>query len=218
MAGEALMACRECDTLQRVPVVAPGRKVLCRECGSFLYRHPKGGIDRPLALMLGGLLLYLLANAFPLVTLDIGGISREASLAGTGWALYQHDMKLLGMLVLATTVVVPVSIFGGTLYVLTGLRWRKPLPGIRSVLLLLSHMHPWEMADVFIISVLVALVKMSGMAEVIVGGGLYALMGAIFLGIAARAGMDIFVLWNMLEGIREQRHAPQDGFGAGETA
>ena len=212
------MACRECDTLQRVPLVTPGSKVLCRECGSFLYRHPKGGIDRPLALMLGGLLLYLLANAFPLVTLDIGGISRETSLAGTGWALYQHDMKLLGILVLATTVVVPGIIFGGTLYVLTGLRWRKPLPGIRATLLLLSHMHPWEMADVFIISVLVALVKMSGMAEVIVGGGLYALLGAIVLGIAARVGMDIFLLWNMLESISGRRRALEGGAAAGEAA
>ncbi len=212
------MACGECDTLQRVPLVVPGCKVLCRECGSFLYRHPKGGIDRPLALMLGALLLYLLANAFPLVTLDIGGISRETSLAGTGWALYQHDMKLLGILVLATTVVVPGIIFCGTLYVLTGLRWRKRLPGIRSTLLLLSHMHPWEMADVFIISVLVALVKMSGMAEVIVGGGLYALLGATILGIAARAGMDIFLLWNMLEGIPGQHQVLEGGPGAGEAA
>ncbi len=212
------MACRECDTLQRIPLVAPGNKVLCRECGSFLYRHPKGGIDRPLALMLGGLLLYLLANAFPLITLDIGGISRDTTLASTGWALYQHDMKLLGILVLATTVVAPGIIFGGTLYVLTGLRWRKPLPGIRSTLLLLSHIHPWEMADVFIISVLVALVKMSGMAEVIVGGGLYALLGAIVLGIAARAGMDIFLLWHMLEGLPAQRHALERGSDAGEAA
>lgn len=212
------MACRECDTLQRVPLVAPGCKALCRECGGFLYRHPKGGIDQPLALMLGALLLYVLANAFPLVTLDIGGISRETSLAGTGWALYRHDMKLLGILVLATTVVVPGIIFCGTLYVLAGLRWRKRLPGMRGTLLLLSHMRPWEMADVFIISVLVALVKMSGMAEVIVDGGLYALLGAIVLGIAARAGMDIFLLWNMLEGIPEQRQVPENRSGAGEAA
>ncbi len=193
------MACRECDALQYVPWVEAGHKLLCRECGSFLYRHPRGGIERPLALMLGALLLYLVANLFPLVTLNIGGASRETSLLGTGWALYQHDMKLLGMLVLATTVAVPGAIFGGTLYVLMGLYWKKCLPGMREVLWLLSHMHPWEMADVFIISVLVALVKMSGMAEVIVDGGLYALLGAIVLGIGARAGMDIYLLWNMLE-------------------
>ena len=208
-----LMACQECDALQYVLRVEAGRKLLCRECGSFLYRHPRGGIDRPLALMLGALLLYLVANLFSLVTLNIGGASRETSLVGTGWALYQHDMKLLGMLVLATTVAVPGAIFGGTLYVLSGLHWKKRLPGMRGVLSLLSHMHPWEMADVFVISVLVALVKMSGMAEVIVDGGLYALLGAIVLGIGARAGMDIYLLWNMLERLPGNFHiadAPPD--------
>ncbi len=168
--------------------------------------------------MLGALLLYLLANAFPLVTLDIGGASRETSLMGTGWALYQHDMRLLGILVLATTVVVPGAIFGGTLYVLAGLRWRKNLPGMRGILLLLSHMHPWEMADVFIISVLVALVKMSGMAEVMINEGMYALLGAIVLGIAARVGMDIFLLWNMLEGIAPETSPEEAPAHAGRMA
>ena len=206
MEEQQLMACRECDALQYVPYVDPGSKVLCRECGSFLYRHPRGGIERPLALMFAALLFYLLANLFPLVTLNIGGVSRDTSLAGTGWALYQHDMKLLGALVLATTVAVPGTLIGGTLYVLTGLYWRMRLPGMRNVLTLLSHMHPWEMADVFVISVLVALVKMSGMAEVIVDAGLYALLAAIVLGIAARAGMDIYLMWNLLE--RMQGNTP----------
>ncbi|BAO44843.1 paraquat-inducible protein A [Thiolapillus brandeum] len=215
MEEKRLMACRECDALQYVPRIEPGRRVLCRECGSFLYRQPRGGIERPLALMLGALLLYLLANLFPLVTLNIGGSIRETSLTGSGWALYQHDMKLLGMLVLATTVAVPGAIIGGTLYVLTGLYWNIRLPGLRGTLSLLSHMHPWEMADVFVISVLVALVKMSGMAEVIVDGGLYALLGAIVLGIAARAGMDIYLLWNMLERIPVNRDTATGHMQAG---
>jgi paraquat-inducible protein A len=171
-----------------------------------------------MALMFAALLFYLLANLFPLVTLNIGGISRDTSLAGTGWALYQHDMKLLGTLVLATTVAVPGTLIGGTLYVLTGLYWGKRLPGMRGVLLLLSHMHPWEMADVFVISVLVALVKMSGMAEVIVDAGLYALLAAIVLGIAARAGMDIFLMWKLLENLQVSSPLSVQGDEAGEQA
>ncbi len=217
MNEQKLMACQECDALQRIPHVDPGRKALCRECGSLLYRNPRGGMERPLALMSGAFLFYLLANLFPLVTLDIGGASRDTSLAGTGWALYQHDMKLLGILVLATTVMVPGTLIGGTLYVLTGLYWKKQLPGMRNVLLLLSHMHPWEMADVFVISVLVALVKMSGMAEVIVDVGLYALLAAIVLGIAARGGMDMFLMWELLERMQGKPRIADSAIDAGEA-
>ncbi|WP_456417119.1 paraquat-inducible protein A [Thiolapillus sp.] len=201
MDEEVLMACRECDALQRVPWVPAGKKARCRECGTTLYHHPRGGLDRPIALLLGALVLYVLANSFPLVTLDIGGATRETSLIGTAWALYNHDMRLLGILVFLTSLAVPGAILFGTLYVLTGLRLQRNLPGLRQMLALLSHIHPWEMADVFVISILVALVKMSGMAEVILDAGLYALIGYILLAIAASASIDIFVLWRRMERI-----------------
>jgi paraquat-inducible protein A len=199
MKKELLMACRECDALQRTPWIAIGKKARCRGCGAVLYHHPRGGLDRPIALLLGALILYVLANSFPLVTLEIGGAVHETSLMGTAWALYNHDMKLLGMLVFLTSLAIPGMILCSTLYVLIGLRTKQNLPGLRNLLVLLSHIHPWEMADVFVISVLVAMVKMSGMAEVIIDAGLYALIGYILLGVAASGSVDIFILWHQLE-------------------
>lgn len=198
MKNELLMACRECDALQRTPWVTFGKKVRCRGCGAVLYHHPRGGLDRPIALLFGALILYVLANSFPLITLDIGGAVQETSLIGTAWALYNHDMKLLGILVFLTSMAVPGMMLCSTLYVLIGLRSQRNLPGLRHLLVLLSHIHPWEMADVFVISVLVAMVKMSGMAEVIIDAGLYALIGYILLAVAASGGIDIFVLWHRL--------------------
>lgn len=199
MDKELLMACPECDALQKVPWVSAGKKVRCRGCDATLYHRPRGGLDRPIALLLGALVLYVLANSFPLVTLDVGGATQETSLIGTAWALYNHDMRLLGGLVFFTSLAIPGMILVSTLYVLIGLRLPRKLLGLRQLLVLLSHMHPWEMADVFVISILVSMVKMSGMAEVIVDAGLYALIGYILLGIAASASVDIFVLWRRLD-------------------
>ena len=205
MSDRVLMACRECDALQWAPWVIRGQKVRCRGCGTVLYHHPKGGLDRPIALLLGALFLYVLANSFTLITLDISGAVQETSLLGTSWALYQHDMKLLGLLVFFTSLAIPGAILLSTLYVLIGLRWQRHLPGLRQMLVLLSHIHPWEMADVFVVSILVAMVKMSGMADVIIDAGLYALIGYILLSVAAGASMDVFVLWQRLEKMQGQR-------------
>lgn len=193
------MACLECDTLQRVAWVAEGKSARCWNCGALLFHRPKGGLDRPIALMLGALVLYLVANLFPLVTLDINGLTQDTALIGTAWALYQHEMKLLAVVVFFTSVAAPGLIMASTLYVLLSLRFHLSLPGRRSILVFLSHLHPWEMADVFIISILVALVKLSGQAEVILDSGLYALVVSILLAIGARACIDFFVLWEMLD-------------------
>jgi paraquat-inducible protein A len=199
-----LMACTECDALQTVPWVAGGEKVKCERCGSTLYHRPKGGLDRPVALLLGALVLYIIANSFPLVTLSVGGATQETSLIGTAWALYNHDMKLVGILVFLTSLAIPGMILFCNLYVLLGIRAQRQFPGLRQALVLLGHIHHWEMADVFVISVLVALVKMAGMAEVIIDAGLYALIGYILLGILASLSIDMFVLWQRLEHIQHQ--------------
>ncbi len=199
-----LMACAECDALQTVPWVAAGKKVRCERCGSTLYHQPKGGLNRPIALLLGALVLYIIANSFPLVTLSVGGATQETSLIGTAWALYNHDMKLVGILVFLTSLAIPGMILFSNLYVLIGIRLQRNFPGLRQFLVLLSHIHHWEMADVFVISVLVALVKMSGMAEVIIDAGLYALIGYILLGIFASISIDVFVLWQRLDRMHSQ--------------
>ncbi len=204
MSKNLLLACHECDALQQAPLVARGCKVHCVNCGSLLYHHPRGGVDRPLALFIGAWMFYLLANSFPLVTLDISGASRTTTLLGTAWALYQHDMKLLGGLVFFTSTAAPGLILSSILYVLSALKFQLALPGVRQVLVFISRIHPWEMADVFVLSVLVALVKLSGSAEVIMNMGIFALMSMIVLVVAGSGNLDILLLWEKLSDLFER--------------
>ena len=68
-----LIACHECDTLHRIPALAPGRSAHCSCCGALLVHNPKGGLERPIALNIAALILLVLANAFPVLTLQISG-------------------------------------------------------------------------------------------------------------------------------------------------
>ena len=200
-----LIACHECDALQRIPDLPEGASARCVDCGAFLYRNPAGDLDRPLALLLAAFVFYLLGNSFPLLTLDINGLVRETTLAGAAFALYQADMLILAALLLTTTVLLPGMIMLGSMYVLSALHFRLVLPGRRSVLTALSYMRSWEMVDVFVLGVLVALVKLTADAETLVGTGLYSLIVSIGLAVAARSNMDFIDLWRNLGRQMEQR-------------
>ena len=194
-----MLACHRCDALQRVPVPKPGQSAFCDCCGARLFRYPRGGLERPLALTVAATVLFVVANLFPLVSLDIGGLNQDATLLGTAVALYQHGEKMVGVLVFLVSIGVPASIMFSTFYVLVAVRHRLRLPGTRRLLVFLSHLHPWEMGDVFLVSILVALVKLAGVAQIIIDAGLYALAGAVLLAIAAQSRIDTWLLWEALD-------------------
>lgn len=188
-------------------MVAPpsGGRLLCRCCGATLLRRPRHGLERALAFMSAALILFATANFFPLVTLRVGGLVEETTLLGASWALWHHGMESVGALVFLVTFAVPLGLMLGVIHVVGGALRGRPLPGTRRVLAVLSHLHPWEMGDVFLVSVLVALVKLTGVAEVIVDAGLYLFAGAVVAAVAARVNFDPRLLWAWLMPLEHTR-------------
>lgn len=193
-----LVACHECDTLQRVGTLPPGGVARCRCCQARLFAHPRGGLDAPLALTISSAILFLVANAYPLLTLHIKGLSQQTTLSGAAMALYRADMAPLAAVVWITTVLAPALIIVSTLYVLSSLRFSLGLPQARQVLVWISRLQPWGMLDVFMLGVLVALVKLAGMADVVLGTGLYAYVALIFFFAAASSRLEPHLLWEAL--------------------
>ncbi len=119
-----LTACHECDTLQNIPELPVGRKASCYVCGGLLARNPVGGIEVPLALNVTVLILLLIVNSFPFLTLSIEGRDQAISLVGASWMLYQNGMALLAALIFFSIVVAPFFETLLSLYVLAGLRFQ----------------------------------------------------------------------------------------------
>jgi paraquat-inducible protein A len=202
-----LIACHECDTLHRIPPLEPGGAARCRRCRALLVRNPKGGLDRPIALNVAALILLLLANAFPFLTLNIQGREQSTTVIGASQALYEAGMAELAVVVVITTAIGPALLIACSLYVLMGVRLRMRLPMLRSTLSWISHVRPWGMLDVFMLGVLVSFVKLAGMAEMIIGPALYAFAGLILVAAAATAAFEPHILWRQFGMMQEKPHA-----------
>jgi paraquat-inducible protein A len=202
-----LVACHECDTLQRIPALPPGRSAHCSCCGAELLHNPKGGLERPIALNVAALILLVVANAFPFLTLQISGREQTTTIIGASRALYEAGMGPLAVVVIITTVIGPTLVITSSLYVLLGVRLGVALPMLRSTLSWISHLQPWGMLDVFMLGVLVSFVKLAGMADMVMGPALYAFTALIVISAAAMSALEPHLLWQRLGLPKGQPHA-----------
>jgi paraquat-inducible protein A len=180
-----MIVCHACDLVHRLDAIAVSARVRCVRCRAELYRTHGGNIDTPIALALSALGLFILANAYPLVALKVNGATRTATLSGAALGWYQQGYGAIAILVMFTTVLVPLTQILAFLYVLVPLRGRRRTPPGHDVLLrALTALRPWAMAEVFMLGALVALTKLSATADVLPHFALVA-YGLLMLTLAA---------------------------------
>ena len=152
---EPLVACHECDLLQREVPVPRGGIVRCVRCNAVLYRSHPDSFERTLALTAGGIVLFAIANSFPLIGLKIQGQLIETTLFQTVQTLWNEDMKSVGMLVFATTMLMPGLQLAALTYLLLPLRVGRAPAHFAIVYRVMQSVRPWGMVEVFMLGVLV---------------------------------------------------------------
>jgi paraquat-inducible protein A len=180
----SLIVCHACDLVHRRDAILDRARVRCVRCRAELYRTNSASIDTAIALAVSAAVLLLLSNAYPLVALQLNGSVRATTLVGAAIGLYNQGYAPVAALVLLTTLLVPLFQISGLLYVLVPLRGGRRAPGQNELFRALTHLRPWAMSEVFMLGALVALVKLSALAEVIPGVSLFA-YGALMLALSA---------------------------------
>jgi paraquat-inducible protein A len=183
--------------------MAPATKgTRCARCRAPLQRPENGNIDTSIALAICALVLFFLSNAYPLVTIQVNGATRDTTLLGAALALYSQDHAGLAALVLITTVVGPLLQIACLLYLLIPLRRARQAPGQNTIFRLLAQVRPWTFVEVFMLGVLVALVRLSAYANVVPGVALWS-CGLLMLTLAALTSRTTpGQFWRWVEGSR----------------
>lgn len=192
------MACPECDLLQSIPPLAVGESVSCLRCGLVLYKHHKNSINRSLAFAITGLMLYFIANMFPLLSLKALGLTQDSTLLSTSIALFQSDRPFLSIIVLLTTIVFPATTLIGTIYILLQVKTDSINAHTAPLFRFLRSTDAWGMLEIFMLAMLVAIVKLGDVADVIFGVSLYAFVLLIATLSLLSISLDPHDVWNKL--------------------
>lgn len=193
-----LIACPNCDTLHERLDPGPRGLAACRCCGSTLYRRGRLSLTQWVALAWTALIVFALAQGFPIARVSVQGM--DVTVTWWGAMRLCWDRGYYGVSVMA-------GLFGFwfpllqiclTLWVLQAIAGRRLPPDLGWTLRLLGRLTPWSMASVLVLSILVSIVKLAGMAHLQVQPGIFGFFVLVFF-LAGLARWNVRNLWRHAE-------------------
>ena len=194
-----LIACHECDLLHRIPVQQGSGVARCRRCNALLHRNVRNSLDRTLALTFAGVILFVVANTFPLLAFKLQGQETQTTLISGVQDLYDQGMWEIAILVLLTTIIVPLIQLLIHIYVLLPLKFNRTPWKMAAIFRISSGLGAWSMMEVFLIGIIVSVVKLVGMAQIIPGLALWSFALLIVILAAASVNLDPQIVWKRVE-------------------
>lgn len=198
-----LVACGECDALQREVRLPRHGLATCVRCGAELYRDSPRSLDNTLAFAAAAAVVFLIAANHPLMGLDARGIRTSATLFQTASMLAETGMPSVAIVVFLSVIALPLAQVGAMLYMLVPLRLGFVPPRIHLAYRLVNWVQPWAMVEVFLLGALVSLVRLTQVADVDPDIGIYAVGAYVMLLASAVASFEPRELWKRVEALGE---------------
>jgi paraquat-inducible protein A len=192
-----MAVCRDCDALIRVSETKPA-ECRCPRCGCIVGRAASGRLDSALAMYIAAGVCFLMANVFPILTIEAAGNQVNVTLTGAAFALRNQELGVMSLVVLATTVAVPAIELMSAIALLLLVKVRRSTQYIGLFFRVRQSLRPWSMLEIFVLGALVAFVKLGSIANVIAGAGIWSLGAFMVSSAAASHALDQSALWSKL--------------------
>lgn len=191
-------SCHMCGLAQQLADLQPGAVAQCARCDSTLRAASAGGPEVTAALTLAALVLYVPANIYPILSMNLYGAYTENTVWDGVVSLMQYNEYFVAAVVFLASIVIPLLKLMGLFFLVASVRWGRGrrLRHRMQIYRFIDVIGPWAMLDVFLVAILVALIKMGDLGRVIPGPGLVAFTSVVILTILASQSFDPKWIWN----------------------
>ncbi len=191
------VACHDCELLCRLPA-AGAHGARCPRCGAELHSRKLRSLERTWAYLIAAMICYLPANLLPIMKVtSLGNAQADTIMSGVVYLL-THGMWPLAVVVFTASICVPVLklviLVSLQISVHRGSHWR---PVDRTRLYRLTEaIGRWSMVDVFVVTILVALVRLGNLATVEAQTGAVFFGAVVVLTMLAAESFDPRLIWD----------------------
>jgi paraquat-inducible protein A len=189
-----LVVCDECDAVHERIELASGTVARCRRCNALLGRGRMLHMQALLAFSIGALVLMVVANSAPIVTLDLRGVVSQATLPDSIQYTWESGQPLVALLTAATVQVFPLVFTLLRIYLLVSLMQGLVPRGFAPAMRALDFVTRWSMVEVFMMGTVVAVVRGATLTSATPGIGLFA-YGALALLLTAITAAGTHSMW-----------------------
>jgi paraquat-inducible protein A len=175
----------------------------CLRCGSALHPRKPDSLTRTWALIVASAILYIPANVYPVLTVIQAGAGQPSTILDGVADLIASRMYPLAILVFFASVLVPVFKLLGlavmmmaVMLVTTELGAGRLLRERTRLYWVVAWIGRWSMVDIFMESLLGALVQFGTIVSIAPGAGAVAFCGVVILTILAAETFDPRIMWD----------------------
>jgi paraquat-inducible protein A len=186
------IACTVCDLLVPQPLSH------CPRCEARLHARKPDSYRRTLTFVIAGYLLYIPANTLPVLTIiRFGKEDPNTILSGVMELLHNH-LWPLAVIVFSASIVLPLLKLCSLTWMLiaTRMRSRHMLVGRTKLYRMIDLVGRWSNIDVFMVSVLVAILQFGALTSVHAGKGLIAFGAVVIITMFATTFFDCRLMWD----------------------
>lgn len=191
-----LLACRVCRRVSRAPL--PGRDAHCPRCGAALHARKPASLARTWAFLSAAMILYVPANLLPIMdTSSLFGTQRDTILSGVAYLWTSGSLGLAALVFFASVMVpllkmIALAVLAGSVQI-HSVKHRRSRTRLYRMIEFLGR---WSMLDIYVVTILVALVQVGTLASIHVGPGAAAFGAVVVLTMFAAASFDPRLIWD----------------------
>ncbi|MEA3373307.1 MAG: paraquat-inducible protein A [Campylobacterota bacterium] len=188
-------ACLECGIIIDVKDFNSMHQYSCPRCHTVFYR-PGEHFNLVVSMVISSILFFLPTLFMPIMTLNIMGLTHSVTLMEAVWFFAGEGYLVIALIAVASGFVIPLLLLGLILMMIIPLKLGYPRKRIRTFFRLYEHLGVWAMAEVYLVSIFVAIVKLGGMAELTLDFGLYSFLFFLITFYIAIIWFNPHDLWN----------------------
>ncbi len=200
---DTLQACEECGLVTQYTEPKPGHKSHCPRCHHGLQLSLEAPFQSIWAYGCATLILLALSLGFPFLSFSVQGLSQQVTLWQALVSMHFASNTILSVVILLGVIILPLIyvVFSMFIYWLGYLTSQgKPLQlgWVKKISRVVFRFETWLMADVFLVGIMVAMVKILALADVGFGPSFWAFCGYSVLLVKFVSVNDSTWIWDHL--------------------
>jgi paraquat-inducible protein A len=187
-------SCHSCGLLIG-PVAGVPR---CPRCGATLHTRHENSLTRTWALLLAAMILYVPANLLPItITTALGRTEGDTIMQGVVYFMMSGEWPI-GLVIFIASILIPLLKMMALTYLLISVQRHsdhRPLQKTK-IYRVVEFVGRWSMIDVFVVTIMVALVQLGAVATMAAGSGAIFFCAVVIISMLAAESFDPRLIWD----------------------
>lgn len=209
--SNGIIACDDCGFVQwRTPLTSG--HLSCSRCAASMHVRKVNSISRTWALVIAAYVLIIPANLMPVMATGSLFGTEDDTIFGGVLYLWTSDSEILAIILFCASIIIPFAKLFTLTFLLISVQIRSTWrPKLRAKLYrMVEAIGRWSMIDVFVATMLTALVQFGSLMSIRAGAGAIAFATVVVLTIIAAKSFDPRLIWDAADRTKNDDHLAEE--------